>query len=155
LSPRPSHRERSYRRAGGGGAKFTARKCWRRGPGDPEGRAESRYRALRACCAADALQGAARLSGATRSRTKAGAPGRGEHRPTGGARELGERGADQRAGDDAGEVHPGVHARVGNDSGESAQRDGHRRQHATDPVANANAAADWPEGNEVVDGIRT
>jgi hypothetical protein len=70
--------------------------------------------------------------------------------------ELGERGADQRARDDvAWEVDAGVHARVSDDRGESAQRDRRGREHVATPVANAKAAAGWSEGNDVVEGIHT
>ena len=57
------------------------------------------------------------------------APAAGEHV----RRELRERGADQGAGEHvAGVVHAGVDARVGDQRGERAQRDGGRRRHVAD-----------------------
>ena len=71
-------------------------------------------------------------------------------------RELRQRGADQGAGQHvAGVVHACVDARVGDQRGERAQRDGGRWRHWPTPVANAKAAAEWPEGNERELGIRT
>lgn len=72
-------------------------------------------------------------------------------------RELSQRAAHHRAGPHVGGVvHTGVDARVGDGRGEGGQRYGGRRQDVwPTPVANAQAAAECPKGNERELGIRT
>jgi hypothetical protein len=70
--------------------------------------------------------------------------------------ELGERGSGQRAGDDVPGGWTPVWMRewaIRRASARSGIADGGSAW-AT-PVAKANAAAEWPDGNEVEDGVRT
>jgi hypothetical protein len=68
--------------------------------------------------------------------------------------DLGERGADQRARDDvAREVDAGVHARVSDDRGESAQRDRRGREHVADTGREREGGSGVAGGKDVVEGI--